>query len=230
MTDKKKLEYLLILIDRLAVDRKYCSGEFIDDARSIIIDNEPMTIQLIDYLKENNNMTKKIQLKILDSRLGTNYPLPGYTKEGDAGMDVRAMFDADYVNNHISQVGFSAIAYENSKPNSLTLKPNGVFLMPLGFAMHINDAEIMAVLLPRSGLGHKNGIVLGNLVGVIDSGYQNQVYASLWNRSDEDFIITAGERIAQMVFVPVVRAEFEIVSEFEKSERGMGGFGHSGVS
>ena len=148
---------------------------------------------------------EKIQLKILDQRLGNEFPLPHYATDGSAGMDMRACLDAP-----------------------LELAPGETTLIPSGLAIHLADAGLAAVLLPRSGLGHKHGIVLGNLVGLIDSDYQGQVFVSCWNRGDEMFIIQPGERIAQMVIVPVVRADFEIVDEFISSDRGAGGFGHTG--
>ena len=146
-----------------------------------------------------------IQLKILDARLGKEIPLPTYATEGSAGLDLRACLDADTL----------IVAGET-------------ILIPTGLAIHINNPQLAAVLLPRSGLGHKHGIVLGNLVGLIDSDYQGQVFVSCWNRSGEDFTIKVAERIAQMVLVPVVQADFEIVDEFNQSERGEGGFGHTG--
>jgi len=148
---------------------------------------------------------QKIQLKILDQRLGSEFPLPHYATEGSAGMDMRACLDGP-----------------------LQLAPGDTHLIPTGLAIHVADSGLAAVLLPRSGLGHKHGIVLGNLVGLIDSDYQGQVFVSCWNRGAEPFIIEPGERIAQMVIVPVVRADFEIVEDFVTSERGAGGFGHSG--
>jgi dUTP pyrophosphatase len=148
---------------------------------------------------------KSIQLKILDSRIGSDFPLPEYATPGSAGVDMRACIDAP-----------------------LTLSPGQTHLIPTGVALHIDDPGIAAVLLPRSGLGHKHGIVLGNLVGLIDSDYQGQVYVSCWNRGKDSFTIQPGERVAQMVFVPVVRAEFETVVSFQESDRGDGGFGHSG--
>lgn len=147
----------------------------------------------------------RIPIRILDSRLGTEFPLPEYATEGSAGMDVRACLE-----------------------QPLTLAPGDCELVPTGFAMHIGDSELAATLLPRSGLGHKHGLVLGNLTGLIDSDYQGQVFVSCWNRSESEFTIDPGDRIAQMVFVPVVRAEFEVVEDFQASERGAGGFGHSG--
>jgi len=150
-------------------------------------------------------MPKKIELKILDPRLGEAFPLPDYATTGSAGLDLRACID-----------------------EALVLAPGDTHLIPTGIAVHIGDPSIAAVLLPRSGLGHKHGIVLGNLVGLIDSDYQGQIFVSCWNRGTQPFTIAAGERIAQMVFLPVVRAAFEVVQEFIDSERGVGGFGHSG--
>jgi len=146
-----------------------------------------------------------IQLKILDERLGTEFPLPDYATEGSAGVDLRACV---------------------AGPE--TMNPGETKLIPTGMAIHIGDPSLAAVLLPRSGLGHKHGIVLGNLVGLIDSDYQGQVFVSCWNRGSEPFTVQPGERIAQMVLVPVVQAHFEVVEEFEESSRGSGGFGHSG--
>lgn len=148
---------------------------------------------------------QKIQLKVLDSRIGNEMPLPAYATEGSAGMDLRACLD-----------------------EALELQPGETQLIPTGLAIHVADQSLAAVLLPRSGLGHKHGIVLGNLVGLIDSDYQGQLFVSCWNRGDSPFVINVGERIAQMVFVPVVQASFDIVDEFDSSERGAGGFGHSG--
>jgi dUTP pyrophosphatase len=146
-----------------------------------------------------------IKLKILDARLGRDYPLPEYATAGSAGLDLRACLDAPVV-----------------------LEPGRTELVPTGLAIHIDDPGLAAVLLPRSGLGHKHGIVLGNLVGLIDSDYQGQVFVSAWNRGSQAFTIQPGERIAQLVLVPVVRAHFEVVEEFAATERGAGGFGHSG--
>jgi len=148
---------------------------------------------------------QSIQLKILDARIGGEYPLPDYATDGSAGMDLRACLD-----------------------QTLTLQPGQTELLPTGIAIHICDPGLAAVLLPRSGLGHKHGIVLGNLVGLIDSDYQGQLYVSCWNRGSEPFIVEPGERIAQMIFVPVVRAGFEVVEDFADSNRGAGGFGHTG--
>ena len=148
---------------------------------------------------------QKIQLKILDSRIGTEFPLPAYATDGSAGMDLRACLAAP-----------------------LKLEPGATELIPTGMAIHIEDPGLAAVLLPRSGLGHKHGIVLGNLVGLIDSDYQGQLFVSCWNRGNESFTIAPGERIAQLVIVPVVRAHFDVVNEFSASQRGAGGFGHTG--
>jgi len=146
-----------------------------------------------------------IKLKILDPRLGTEFPLPEYATEGSAGVDLRACLES-----------------------ALNIAPGETLLIPTGMAIHIDDPSLAAVLLPRSGLGHKHGIVLGNLVGLIDSDYQGQVFVSCWNRGADTFTIQPGERIAQMVLVPVVQARFEVVQDFESSARGAGGFGHSG--
>ena len=148
----------------------------------------------------------KIALKILDARIGSKFPLPRYSTDGAAGLDMVACIN-----------------------EPLTLKPGDTQLIPTGVAIHIGDPSLAAVLLPRSGLGHKHGIVLGNLVGLIDSDYQGQVFVSCWNRGRDPFTIEPGDRIAQMVFVPVVQAEFEVVADFESSRRGAGGFGHTGV-
>jgi dUTP pyrophosphatase len=148
---------------------------------------------------------QKIQLKILDPRLGKEFPLPHYATDGSAGMDMRACLDGP-----------------------LLLQPGETHLIPTGLALHIEDGGLAAMLLPRSGLGHKHGIVLGNLVGLIDSDYQGQVFVSCWNRGSSSFTVEPGERIAQMVIVPVVHAEFEVVDDFTASDRGAGGFGHTG--
>lgn len=148
---------------------------------------------------------RNIQVKILDPRIGREFPLPHYATDGAAGMDLRACLD-----------------------EPLELQAGETRLIPTGIALHIADAALAAVLLPRSGLGHKHGIVLGNLVGLIDSDYQGQLFVSCWNRGGEPFTIGVGERIAQMVFVPVVRAAFEVVEDFSATRRGEGGFGHSG--
>ncbi len=148
---------------------------------------------------------RKVQLKVLDERLGTEFPLPAYATEGSAGVDLRAC------------VG-----------EPLVLQPGDCELIPSGIAVHIEDARLAAVVLPRSGLGHRHGIVLGNLVGLIDSDYQGEIFVSCWNRGRDAYTIDAGERIAQLVFVPVERVEFERVDEFEPSARSAGGFGHTG--
>ncbi len=148
---------------------------------------------------------RRLQLKILDPRLGDEFPLPHYATAGSAGMDLRALL---------------------SEP--LVLSPGETELIPTGLAIHLEDPDLAAVILPRSGLGHKHGIVLGNLVGLIDSDYPGQLYVSCWNRGQSSFRVEVGERIAQLVLVPVVRAEFQVVSEFDATERGAGGFGHSG--
>ena len=148
---------------------------------------------------------REIELKILDPRLGNDFPLPRYATPGAAGMDLRALTDGP-----------------------LSLQPGATELIPTGLAIHVDDPGLAAVILPRSGLGHKHGIVLGNLVGLIDSDYQGQLFVSCWNRGDSAFTIEVGERIAQLVVVPVVHANFRIVDEFVASDRGEGGFGHSG--
>lgn len=148
---------------------------------------------------------QKIQLKVLDARLGDTIELPDYATSGSAGLDLRACLDDD-----------------------LILEPGATILIPTGLAIHIDDPSLAAVILPRSGLGHKHGIVLGNLVGLIDSDYQGQLFVSCWNRSQTAFTITVGERIAQMIFVPVIQVAFEQVEAFTSSERGTGGFGHTG--
>ncbi|MGA8260992.1 MAG: dUTP diphosphatase [Arenicellales bacterium] len=148
-----------------------------------------------------------VQIKILDARIGRDYPLPEYATDGSAGVDLRACLD-----------------------QPLTIQPGETHLVPSGIAVHMADRGLAAVVLPRSGLGHKKGIVLGNLVGLIDSDYQGQVMISVWNRGRETVTVEPGDRIAQMVFVPVARVRFEVVEEFETSARGDGGFGHTGTS
>ena len=148
---------------------------------------------------------QNIQLKILDRRLGDEFPFPTYATEGSAGIDLRACLET-----------------------ALEVKPGETHLIPTGMAIHIADPGYAAMILPRSGLGHKHGIVLGNLVGLIDSDYQGQLLVSCWNRGNTPFTVNIGERIAQLVIVPVVQARFEIVSEFNSSQRGAGGFGSSG--
>ncbi len=151
------------------------------------------------------NARRAIQLKVLDPRLGSEFPLPHYATDGAAGMDLRACLDAP-----------------------LTLAPGATELLPTGLAIHIADPGLAAVILPRSGLGHRHGIVLGNLVGLIDSDYQGQLMVSCWNRGSDSFTIEPGDRIAQLVFVPVVQAAFEVVESFEATQRAEGGFGHTG--
>lgn len=147
----------------------------------------------------------KLQLKILDPRLGDSIPLPEYATPGSAGLDLRACINEPMV-----------------------IQPGETVLIPTGMAIYIEDPSLAAVILPRSGLGHKHGIVLGNLVGLIDSDYQGQLMVSCWNRGQDAFTLNIGERLAQLVLVPVIQAQFEMVEEFTASERGAGGFGHSG--
>lgn len=146
-----------------------------------------------------------LQAKILDPRIGDQFPLPQYATPGSAGLDLRAMLQQD-----------------------LLLEPGQTVLIPTGLSIYIADPGLAALILPRSGLGHKHGIVLGNLVGLIDSDYQGELMVSCWNRGSSAFNIAVGERLAQLVLVPVVQAHFELVSEFDESQRGSGGFGHSG--
>ena len=148
---------------------------------------------------------RAIKLKILDPRVGDEFPLPHYATDGSAGLDMRACID-----------------------DSLVVDPGDTVLVPSGIAIHIGDPGLAAVLLPRSGLGHKHGLVLGNLTGLIDSDYQGQVFISVWNRGGKRYEIRPGERIAQMVFVPVEQVTFDVVEAFDDSSRGDGGFGHSG--
>ncbi len=154
-----------------------------------------------------SNDRPTVQMRILDARLGNEFPLPDYATSGSAGMDLRAMLEQD-----------------------LHLAPGATELIPTGFAMHLSDPGLAAMILPRSGMGHKHGIVLGNLVGLIDSDYQGQLYVSCWNRSSEPFVIETGARLAQLVIVPVLQADWELVSDFEATDRGAGGFGHTGRS
>lgn len=148
---------------------------------------------------------KKIEFKRLDNRLGSEIPMPEYATNGSAGLDLRACLT-----------------------EATVLHPGETLLIPTGLAIHINDNHVAAVILPRSGLGHKHGIVLGNLVGLIDSDYQGQIFVSCWNRGNTAFTIEVGERIAQMVFVPVLPVVLEQVDDFELSDRAAGGFGHTG--
>lgn len=151
-------------------------------------------------------MKKRFQVKILDQRLGNEIPLPHYGTEGSAGLDLRACLE-----------------------DTLVLNPGETKLIPTGMSIYIEDNGLAAMILPRSGLGHKHGIVLGNLVGLIDSDYQGELMVSCWNRGDTPFTMEVGERIAQLVIVPVVQAEFDMVSEFEATDRGAGGFGSTGT-
>lgn len=148
---------------------------------------------------------QKIQLKILDPRIGNEIALPEYATEGSAGMDLRAAVKL-----------------------STEIKPGETILIPTGLAIYVEDPRMAAIVLPRSGLGHKHGIVLGNLVGLIDSDYQGELFVSCWNRGDKLFTIEVGDRLAQLVIVPIIQAEFEVVDNFMQTQRGAGGFGHSG--
>jgi len=150
---------------------------------------------------------RSVELKILDPKIGESIPLPQIATEGSAGMDMRACIDSE-----------------------LIVSSGDTVLVPTGIAIHIADNNLAAVLLPRSGLGHKHGLVLGNLTGLIDSDYQGQIFISCWNRGKKAYKINPGDRIAQMVFIPVEQVKFEVVDDFEESDRGEGGFGHSGKS
>ena len=147
----------------------------------------------------------KVAVKILDSRIGTSLPLPSYATEGSAGMDLRALLD-----------------------EALIIEPGTTHLVRTGLAIHLADPSLAGIILPRSGLGHKHGIVLGNLVGLIDSDYQGELMISVWNRGQTRFTLEPGERLAQYVIVPVIQAELEVVEDFAATERGTGGFGSSG--
>ncbi len=149
---------------------------------------------------------EKLQIKILDPRIGNEIPMPEYATSGSAGLDLRACIDQDTL-----------------------LAPGQTELIPTGLSIYIENPNYAAMLLPRSGLGHKHGIVLGNLVGLIDSDYQGQLMVSCWNRGNTDYTIKVGERISQMIIVPVLQTQFQIVDEFETSQRGAGGFGHTGA-
>ncbi len=151
-------------------------------------------------------MIRDVEMRVLDSRLGRDFPMPDYATAGSAGMDLRAMLDAQ-----------------------ITLAPGETSLIPTGIAIHIGDPELCAVILPRSGLGHKHGFVLGNLVGLIDADYQGSLMVSGWNRGGAAFTIAPGDRIAQLVFLPVARVALRVVPVFADSARGSGGFGHTGV-
>ena len=150
---------------------------------------------------------RTLRVRILDARMGSQFPLPAYATEGSAGLDLRACLNAP-----------------------LLLAPGQAELLPTGLAIHVEDPGLAAVILPRSGLGHRHGIVLGNLVGLIDSDYQGQLMVSCWNRGSEPFTVNPGERIAQLILVPVVQVQLEVVQDFAASRRGAGGFGHSGRS
>ena len=150
-------------------------------------------------------MKHAIQLKILDPRVGTTFPLPAYATNGSAGLDLRVCID-----------------------EPIQIAPQQTILLPTGLSIYIADENLAAIILPRSGLGHKHGIVLGNLVGLIDSDYQGELKVSCWNRGEDHFTIEPGERIAQLMFVPVVQAEWSVVNEFDLTDRGEGGFGSSG--
>tara|TARA_B110000116_G_scaffold252558_1_gene248546 strand:+ start:253 stop:723 length:471 start_codon:yes stop_codon:yes gene_type:complete len=153
----------------------------------------------------SSSHSRPIRLKVLDKRLGSEIPLPVRGTDGSAGVDLRACLDT-----------------------ALELKPGDCELIHSGLAIHIEDPNLAAIILPRSGLGHKHGVVLGNLVGLIDSDYQGELLISCWNRGTKPYLIEPGERIAQLVIVPVVQAEFELVTSFEESSRGVGGYGHTG--
>ncbi|MCQ8890903.1 dUTP diphosphatase [Pseudoalteromonas carrageenovora] len=148
---------------------------------------------------------KLVEVKILNPKVGNEIPLPTYATDGSAGVDLRACID-----------------------EPLTLEPGQTELIPTGIAIHMKSKDMAATILPRSGLGHKHGIVLGNLVGLIDSDYQGQLFISCWNRGNDTFTIEPADRIAQLMFIPVIQPEFQLVEEFDESERGEGGFGHSG--
>jgi len=158
-------------------------------------------------LSEPPAARRTLRVRILDARMGNQFPLPAYATEGSAGLDLRACLDAP-----------------------LLLAPGQAELLPTGLAIHVEDPGLAAVILPRSGLGHRHGIVLGNLVGLIDSDYQGQLMVSCWNRGSEPFTVNPGERIAQLIVVPVVQVQLEVVQDFAASRRGAGGFGHSGRS
>lgn len=162
-------------------------------------------INEITEMPKTHRSNFPIQLKILDERIGRDYPLPRYETQDAAGMDLRACLN-----------------------QSLLIEPHTTHLIPTGIAIYIANPEVAAVVLPRSGLGHKHGIVLGNLVGLIDADYQGALMVSVWNRGDQTYTVAPGDRIAQLVFVPIVRAQFNIVNDFTATERGGGGFGHSG--
>lgn len=161
----------------------------------------------LDTVKQSlyNDASSLIQLKILDERIGKEYPLPSYATADSAGLDLRACLD-----------------------KTLVIQPGETQLIPTGIAVYIGDPNLAAVILPRSGLGHKHGIVLGNLVGLIDADYQGPLMISCWNRGTAAYSIEPGDRIAQLVFIPIARAKFQVVTDFHETSRGTGGFGHSG--
>jgi len=159
----------------------------------------------VEETSSSHGSRRRLQVRVLDPRIGREFPLPQYATSGSAGIDLRACIEA-----------------------AVELKPGDTQLIPSGIAIYLEDSGYAAVVLPRSGLGHKHGIVLGNLVGLIDSDYQGQIFVSVWNRGQTAFTIQPGERIAQLVVVPVVQVEFDVVDEFAASERGAGGFGSSG--
>lgn len=169
-----------------------------DKQRQQEMTNTAQTIQ-------HTETAMQIQVKILDERIGREYPLPRYETEAAAGLDLRACLD-----------------------QPLVIEPGQTHLIPTGISIYIGNPYTAAVILPRSGLGHKHGLVLGNLVGLIDADYQGPLMVSCWNRGQAAYTVTPGDRIAQLVFLPVVRAQFEVVNEFESTQRGTGGFGHSG--
>ncbi len=150
---------------------------------------------------------RSIDIKILDPRVGDSIPMPDYATDGSAALDMRAVID-----------------------DAITVEPGATVLIPTGVAIHIGNPSLAAVLLPRSGLGHKHGLVLGNLTGLIDSDYQGQIFISCWNRGSKSYEVQPGERIAQMLFVPIAQVQFNVVEDFDESERGAGGFGHSGTA
>ena len=166
-----------------------------------------IALKSLAKLHKKTGTMKSIDVKILDDRLKTEFGLPQYGTAGSAGLDLMACVE-----------------------DELSVAAGQTILIPTGMAIHIKDPQLAAVILPRSGLGHKHGIVLGNLVGLIDSDYQGQLYVSCWNRSGNDFTIKAGDRIAQLVILPVVQAQLNVVEDFNQSDRGEGGFGHTGVN
>ena len=160
---------------------------------------------IMEKTATHTNASQPIQVKVLDQRIGKEYPLPRYETSASAGLDLRACID-----------------------DALTITPGSTHLIPTGIAIYIADPNLAAIILPRSGLGHKHGLVLGNLVGLIDADYQGPLMVSCWNRSTQSYTIQPGDRIAQLVFLPIIRSEFTLVDDFHATERGTGGFGHSG--